>query len=75
MNYGNAFRISFHLDWQIYNGIFNSAITARSQILVHRWGPEQQHGFADGLNQSLVSSVVQATVKHKYWSSVHCYYD
>ena len=38
-------------------------------------GPEQlgfQCCFVNGLNQSLVSSVVQATVKHKYWSSLYC---
>ena len=36
---------------------------ARTQILVHIWGPEQRFRrcFADGLNQSLVSSAVQAT--------------
>ena len=36
---GSAFRISFHFDWQIDNGIFNGPIMARSQILVRRWGP------------------------------------
>ena len=36
---------------------------ARTQILVHMWGPEQRFRrcFADGLNQSLVLSAVQAT--------------
>ena len=31
-----------------------------------------QRCFADRLNQSLVSSVAQATDEHKYWSSVYC---
>ena len=38
-------------------------------------GPEQlgfQCCFAAGLNQCLVSSVLQATDRHKYWSSVYC---
>ena len=36
---------------------------ARTQILVHSWGPEQgfRRCFADGLNQSLVLSAAQAT--------------
>ena len=36
----------------------------RTQILVHRWGPRTriQHYFADGLNQSLVSTVEQANL-------------
>ena len=34
---GSVFRISFHPDWQIDNGIFNRPIIARTQILVHRW--------------------------------------
>ena len=35
---------------------------ARTQIPVHRWGPEQRFRrcFADGLDQSLLSSVAQA---------------
>ena len=60
---GRAFRISFHLDWHFDNGIFNRPIVVPTQILVHRWGPEQglQRCFAGSLNQSLVSSAVQAT--------------
>ena len=46
---GRAFRISFHLDWHFDNGIFNRPIVVPTQILVHRWGPEQglQHCFAE----------------------------
>ena len=46
----------------IDNVFINRPIMARSQILVHRWGPAEQGSqrcFADGLNQSLVSSVAQ----------------
>ena len=32
-----AFRISFHLDWQIDDGIYNRPIIARTRILVQRW--------------------------------------
>ena len=33
---GGAFQISsFHLDWQIDHGVFNTPIIARSQILVN----------------------------------------
>ena len=32
----NAFQISFQPDWQINNGLFNTPIMARTQILVHR---------------------------------------
>ena len=57
----SAFRI-FHPDWQIDNGFFKRPIMLRTQIRIHRWGPEQgfRRYFADGLNQSLVSSVAQA---------------
>ena len=45
---------------------FSKPIMARTQILVHRWGSQQEQGFrrcfADGLNQSLVSSVQQANI-------------
>ena len=34
-----AFRISFHLDWQIDDGIYNRPIIARTRILVQRWRP------------------------------------
>ena len=37
---GNAFWNSLHSDWQIDTGYFNMPIImARTQILVHRWGP------------------------------------
>ena len=36
---GSAFRISFYPDWQINNDVFNRPVMARTQILVHRWGP------------------------------------
>ena len=38
---GSAFPISFYPDWQINNDIFNRPVLkmARTQILVHRWGP------------------------------------
>ena len=38
---GSAFRIFFYPDWQINNDIFNRPVLkmARTQILVHRWGP------------------------------------
>ena len=62
---GMTFRILFHLDWQINNSIFNRPIMARTQILVYRWWPRTRilSYFADGLNQSLASSAVQAN----YW--------
>ena len=34
-----AFRISFHLDQQIDDGIYNRPIIARTRILVQRWKP------------------------------------
>ena len=53
---GSAFRISFHPDWQIYNGFLNRPIIAPTQILVLTGGvPEQglrRRYFVDGLNQS-----------------------
>ena len=58
---GRAFRISFYLVWQINNGIFNRPIMMQTQILVNRWEQGFQRCFADGLNQSLVSSAAQAT--------------
>ena len=41
---------------------FNRPIIERTQILVHRWGPEQgfQRCSAEGLNQCIVSSVARA---------------
>ena len=38
---------------------------ARTQILEHRWGPKTKfwRRFADGLNQSLGSSVAQAKLQ------------
>ena len=41
---------------------FNGPIMERTQILVHRWGPEQgfQRYSAEGLNQCIVSSLAQA---------------
>ena len=49
---GNAFRISLQPDWLIDTGFFKRGIMARTQILVHRWSPEQGFlcCFADGLN-------------------------
>ena len=60
---GSVFQISLQHDWQICYTFFNGPIMARTQILVHRWGPRTRfwHCFADGLNQSLVSFLVQAT--------------
>ena len=51
-----------HLDWPIDNGFVNRPMMRPTQILVHRWGPEQGFWscFADGLNKSLVSSVAHA---------------
>ena len=36
---GRAVWISFHLDWQIDDGIYNKPIIARTRILVQRWRP------------------------------------
>ena len=36
---GNAFRISFHPDWQMNNEFFNRPIIACTEILLHSWGP------------------------------------
>ena len=60
----NCIRISFQPDWQIDNGFFNKPIMVCTQIVRFTGGcPEQgfQRCFAVGLNQSLVSSVEQAT--------------
>ena len=59
---GRVFGISFHTDWKVDNGFSNRLIMMCTQTLVHRWAPEQvfQSCFTDRLNQSLVSSVVQA---------------
>ena len=59
---GRAFRISFHLVRQIDIGM------ACTQILVHRWGPEQgfRRCFAEELDQQLVSSAVQAMFQEVY---------
>ena len=59
-----TFWISFHPpDWQIDNGFFNRPIMTHTQIPGE--GPQQGfwRSFADGLNQSLVSSVAQAIQK------------
>ena len=59
----SAFRISFHPDWQINNGFFNS----QSWRVLKSWytggSPEKEylHCFADGLNLRLVSSAAQTT--------------
>ena len=45
------------------DGFFNRPIISHTQIFVHRWGAQNVDcvcHFADGPNQSLVSSVVQA---------------
>ena len=58
---GNVFRIFFQLDRKFGNDFFNPP---RTQILVHSWGPRAwgfRRWFADGLNQSLVSSEAKAT--------------
>ena len=64
-NYLKSVQISFHLDWLIDRVLFNRPIMARTQILVHRLGPEQgfRHCFVDGLNQSLVSSAAQVRIE------------
>ena len=36
---GNAFRVSLQHNWRIYNGFLNRPIAARTQILVHSYGP------------------------------------
>ena len=59
---GKAFRICFHPDWQIDNGIFNWPIMASTQILVHMWGLGQRFRrcFSDRLSRGLVSYAAQA---------------
>ena len=63
----SAFRISFQPDWQIDNDF----LTGQSwRVLKSRYtsgDPEQgfRHCFADELNQSLVSSVAQATTSRR----------
>ena len=69
---GRALRISFYLDWQINNSIFNGPIMMQTQILVHRWEQGFQCCFADGLNQSLVSSAAQATWQHVNFNGTVC---
>ena len=56
---GSAFWISFHPDWQIHKVFPKRPITARTQILVHRWGPKTKISalFSRQTYQSLVSSV------------------
>ena len=39
-----VFRISFHPDWQIENGIFNRPIIGLTQILVHGWSWNKDFG-------------------------------
>ena len=58
----SAFRISFILIGKSTMAFFKRPVMLRTQIRIHRWGPEQgfRRCFADGLNQSLVSSVAQA---------------
>ena len=44
--------------------LYNGPIMARTHILVHRWGGLEQgfwRSFTEGLNQSLILSVAQAT--------------
>ena len=59
-------QISFHPDWQIHNDFFNKPIMTRNIIRVNPGGSQQGflRCFADGLNQSLVSSVAQANLIH-----------
>ena len=38
-NYWKCVSSSLQSDWKIDNGFFNRSIMARTQILVHRWGP------------------------------------
>ena len=59
---GSLFLVSFHLDWQIDNDIFNRPIMERTQILVRF--------FADGINQSLVSSVTHARLRPGHESGI-----
>ena len=65
----DSFRIYFfHSDRQIYNGIFRcQSLPARTQMLVHRWNPEQGFWryFADGINQSLDSSLRKSCQKRR----------
>ena len=58
----SAFRISFILIGKSTMPFFKRPVMLRTQIRIHRWGPEQgfRGCFAEGLNQSLVSSVAQA---------------
>ena len=44
----------------------------QTQILVHRWEQGFQCCFADGLNQSLVSSAAQATRQHVNFNGTVC---
>ena len=64
-NYLKSVQISFHLDWLIDRVLFNRPIMGHTQVLVHRWGPEQgfRHCFADGLDHSLVSSAAQVSIE------------
>ena len=47
---------------------------ARTQILVHKWGPEQgfRRFFVDRLNQSLVSSMARARLPNEM-SALQCF--
>ena len=58
-----CFKFLFNMIGKSAMAFFNRPIMARTQILVHRWGPRTRfwHCFADGLNQSIVSFLVQAT--------------
>ena len=64
--YHKCIRISFQPHWQIDNGLSNKPIMVCTQIVRCTGGrPEQgfQRCFADGLNQSSVSSAEQATIE------------
>lgn len=58
---GNAFWVSFQLDWQINNGFISRPIMASTHILVHKWGPELGSWcwFQMEKSRSLVPSAVQ----------------
>ena len=67
----SEFRIFFHADWQIDNGVFNWPIMALLKSWYRRWGPKQafRRPFADRLSevlwlffrQKLSSSFVHST--------------
>ena len=60
---GSVFRISFHPDWQIDNGIFNRPIMACSQIRVHRQGPKTRISALHRIRRSNIDYNLQLLPK------------